>query len=47
MALLRTDMARSDRQSEACRTGGMVRVPDGTFRIGSNDRYPEEAPVHR
>jgi len=25
----------------------MVRLPGGTFRMGSNDHYPEEAPVHR
>ena len=26
---------------------GMVWIPGGTFRMGSNDHYPEEAPVHR
>jgi formylglycine-generating enzyme required for sulfatase activity len=25
----------------------MVWIPGGTFRMGSNDHYPEEAPVHR
>jgi len=25
---------------------GMVRVPGGTFRMGSEDFYPEESPVH-
>ena len=25
----------------------MVRVPGGTFLMGSNDFYPEERPVHR
>jgi len=26
---------------------GMVWIPDGTFLMGSNDHYPEEAPAHR
>lgn len=26
---------------------GMAWIPGGTFRMGSNDHYPEEAPVHR
>jgi formylglycine-generating enzyme required for sulfatase activity len=25
----------------------MIRIPGGTFRMGSNEHYPEEAPVHR
>jgi formylglycine-generating enzyme len=28
-------------------TGGMVSVKGSTFRMGSNDHYPEEAPMHR
>lgn len=29
------------------RTDSMVFVPGGTFAMGSNEHYPEEAPVHR
>ena len=25
---------------------GMVRIPGGRFRMGSEDFYPEERPVH-
>jgi formylglycine-generating enzyme len=47
MRLLRTDIERNDRQSEDGQIGDMVRIPGGTFRMGSNNHYPEEAPVHQ
>ncbi|MEP9374971.1 formylglycine-generating enzyme family protein [Mesorhizobium sp. KR1-2] len=37
----RSDVERSKARDD------MVFVPGGTFRMGSNDHYPEEAPVHR
>ena len=45
--VLRAEIERHDRQSEASRTDDMVRIPGGTFRMGSTDHYPEEAPAHR
>ena len=33
--------------TEAATPSGMIFVPGGTFRMGSNHHYPEEAPVHR
>jgi formylglycine-generating enzyme len=47
MTLLRANIERNDRSLEDGRTANMVQIPGGTFRMGSNDRYPEEAPVYR
>jgi sulfatase modifying factor 1 len=47
MTVLRTDIKQDERPSEDRRTGDMVWIPGGTFRMGSNDHYREEAPVHR
>jgi sulfatase modifying factor 1 len=47
MTLLRAGLERNDRQSVDSRTADMVWIAGGTFRMGSNDHYPEEAPVHR
>ena len=42
------DLAEAPVRSEpAARDPGMVRVPGGTFRMGSDSHYPEEAPAHR
>src|ERR1700704_2533535 len=46
MTLLRTDIEGHDRQSEDGRTDDLVWIPGGTFRMGSDDHYPEEAPAH-
>ena len=35
------------RPPDASRTGAMVFIPGGTFRMGSDHHYPEEAPSHR
>src|SRR5512133_226137 len=40
----RGDMARAPAERPA-RTKGMVQVPGGTFAMGSERHYPEEAPV--
>src|SRR6266403_1379673 len=45
--LLPTDTEPEDQPPEDSRTADMVWIPGGTFRMGSNDHYPEEAPVHR
>ena len=37
-----TSAGQSDDQSHP----GMIWIPGGTFRMGSEDFYPEERPVH-
>jgi formylglycine-generating enzyme required for sulfatase activity len=39
MTLHRADR-RNDEPTEDGRTGDMVRIPGGTFRMGSDDHYP-------
>ncbi len=47
MTELRTDIKQDERPSQDSRTGDMVWIPGGMFRMGSNDHYREEAPAHR
>ena len=47
MVLLRADIQESDKPSEDNRSSDMVWIGGGTFRMGSDHHYPEEAPSHR
>jgi sulfatase modifying factor 1 len=45
-AMLEASNARRVQQADAP-ADGMVWIPGGTFRMGSDHHYPEEAPAHR
>jgi sulfatase modifying factor 1 len=44
MTLLEAD---TERIAEDRQTDNMIQIPGGTFRMGSDHHYPEEAPTHR
>jgi len=45
--MLQADAGTSERPSGEDETGDMVFISGGTFRMGSDHHYPEEAPSHR
>ena len=47
MALLQADSRQNEKQSEHGQTTDMVWISGGTFRMGSDRHYPEEAPAHQ
>ena len=45
--MLPADLGHCERLPDDVKTGEMVFIPGGTFRMGSDHHYPEEAPSHR
>ncbi|WP_439399537.1 formylglycine-generating enzyme family protein [Bradyrhizobium sp. PMVTL-01] len=45
--MLRADLDHCEWLPDDMKTGEMVFIPGGTFRMGSDHHYPEEAPSHR
>ncbi|MGY8633756.1 formylglycine-generating enzyme family protein [Bradyrhizobium sp. 14AA] len=45
--MLRADLDHCEWLPDDAKTGEMVFIPGGTFRMGSDHHYPEEAPSHR
>src|SRR6186713_3658103 len=45
--MLRADLGHCEWLPDDVSTGEMVFIPGGTFRMGSDHHYPEEAPSHR
>ncbi|HEY7903176.1 MAG TPA: formylglycine-generating enzyme family protein [Casimicrobiaceae bacterium] len=44
--MISTEIASAPPRSAASASSGMVHIPGGTFRMGSDSHYPEEAPAH-
>ena len=42
-----TDVSETDLADAGTRSKDMILVPGGTFHMGSDKHYPEEAPAHR
>ncbi len=47
MTMVRTDIEQSDQRLQSQQPDNMIWIPGGTFRMGSDDHYPEESPAHR
>src|SRR5882757_8945471 len=45
--MLRADLDHCEWLPDDLKTGEMVFIPGGTFTMGSDHHYPEEAPAHR
>ena len=45
--MLRADLGHCEWLPDDVKTGVMVFIPGGTFRMGSDRHYAEEAPAHR
>ncbi len=47
MPVIESSITNLTDASLGAQTKDMIRIPGGTFHMGSGKHYPEEAPVHR